>query len=37
VIPWANLGLTAIAVPLLAVVVAALFTPSRLPLVRRAT
>ena len=37
VIPWANLAITAIAVPLLAVAVAALFTPSRLPLVRRAT
>ena len=37
VIPWANLGLTLIVVPLLAVAVAALFTPSRLPLVRRAT
>jgi hypothetical protein len=28
---------TAVAVPLLAVLVAAVFTPSRLPLVRRAT
>jgi putative ABC transport system permease protein len=37
VVPWVNLGITAIAVPLLAVLVAALFTPSRLPLVRRAT
>ena len=37
VIPWTNLAITAIAVPLLAVLVAALFTPSRLPLVRRAT
>jgi putative ABC transport system permease protein len=37
VIPWANLGVTALAVPLLAVLVAALFTPSRLPLARRAT
>ena len=37
VVPWVNLAITAIAVPLLAVLVAALFTPSRLPLVRRAT
>ena len=37
VIPWANLAITAVAVPLLAVLVAAVFTPSRLPLVRRAT
>ena len=37
VVPWTNLAITAIAVPLLAVAVAALFTPSRLPLVRRAT
>jgi putative ABC transport system permease protein len=37
VVPWANLAIVAIAVPLLAVAVAALFTPSRLPLVRRAT
>jgi putative ABC transport system permease protein len=37
VVPWANLAVTAVAVPLLAVLVAALFTPSRLPLVRRAT
>jgi hypothetical protein len=29
--------LTGVAVPILAVVVAALFTPSRLPLARRAT
>jgi hypothetical protein len=36
VIPWANLLLTAIAVPALATAVAAVFTPSRLPLVRRA-
>lgn len=35
-VPWANLALTGIAVPTLAVVVAAAFTPSRLPLVRRA-
>ena len=35
VIPWLNLAITAIVVPLLAVLVAALFTPSRLPLVRR--
>ena len=37
VVPWPNLLVTAIAVPLLAVLVAAVFTPSRLPLVRRAT
>ena len=37
VVPWVNLGITAVAVPLLAVLVAAIFTPSRLPLVRRAT
>jgi putative ABC transport system permease protein len=36
VVPWANLAATAIVVPLLATAVAALFTPSRLPLVRRA-
>jgi hypothetical protein len=36
VIPWANLLVTRIAVPLLAVLVATLFTPGRLPLVRRA-
>lgn len=35
-VPWGNLALTGLAVPTLAVVVAALFTPSRLPLVRRA-
>jgi putative ABC transport system permease protein len=37
VVPWANLAATAVVVPLLAMAVAALFTPSRLPLVRRAT
>ena len=37
VIPWANLAVTALVVPALAVLVAALFTPSRLPLVRRVT
>jgi putative ABC transport system permease protein len=37
VIPWANLAITAVAVPVLAVLVAAVFTSSRLPLVRRAT
>ena len=37
VIPWVNLAITAVVVPLLAVLVAAVFTPSRLPLVRRAT
>ena len=36
VVPWANLALTALAVPALAMAVAAVFTPSRLPLVRRA-
>lgn len=36
VVPWTNLLLTAIAVPALAMTVAAVFTPSRLPLVRRA-
>jgi putative ABC transport system permease protein len=36
VVPWANLLLTALAVPALAMAVAAVFTPSRLPLVRRA-
>ena len=36
VVPWTNLALTAIAVPALAMLVAAVFTPSRLPLVRRA-
>jgi len=35
VVPWANLAVTGLAVPLLGVLVAALFTPSRLPLVRR--
>jgi putative ABC transport system permease protein len=37
VVPWLNLGVTVLVVPLLAVLVAALFTPSRLPLARRAT
>ena len=37
VVPWSNLAVTGLAVPLLAVLVAAVFTPSRLPLVRRAT
>jgi putative ABC transport system permease protein len=36
IVPWANLGATAIIVPLLATLIAATFTPSRLPLVRRA-
>jgi putative ABC transport system permease protein len=35
VVPWTNLALTALAVPALAMAVAAVFTPSRLPLVRR--
>ena len=34
VVPWANLALTALAVPALAMAVAAVFTPSRLPLVQ---
>jgi putative ABC transport system permease protein len=37
VIPWSNLAVTGLVVPLLAVLVAAAFTPSRLPLARRAT
>jgi putative ABC transport system permease protein len=37
VVPWLNLAVTGIVVPLLAVLVATVFTPSRLPLVRRAT
>jgi putative ABC transport system permease protein len=37
VVPWLNLAVTGLVVPLLAVLVATLFTPSRLPLVRRAT
>jgi putative ABC transport system permease protein len=37
VVPWLNLAVTGIVVPLLAVLVATAFTPSRLPLVRRAT
>ena len=37
VVPWANLAVTGIAVPLLAMLVAAAFTPSRLPMVRRVT
>ncbi len=37
IVPWPNLAVTMVAVPLLAVAVAAFFTPSRLPLVRRAT
>jgi putative ABC transport system permease protein len=37
VVPWLNLAVTVLVVPLLAVLVAALFTPSRLPLARRAT
>ena len=35
VVPWANLAVTGLAVPLVAVAVAAAVTPSRLPLVRR--
>jgi hypothetical protein len=37
VVPWLNLAVTGLVVPLLAVAVATAFTPSRLPLVRRAT
>jgi putative ABC transport system permease protein len=37
VVPWANLAVTGVAVPLLAMLVAAAFTPSRLPMVRRIT
>ena len=37
VVPWANLAVTILVVPLLAMLVAALFVPSRLPLMRRAT
>ncbi len=37
VVPWTNVLITGVAVPILAVLVAALFTPSRLPLARRAT
>jgi putative ABC transport system permease protein len=36
-VPWSTLALTGIVVPLLAVAVATIFTPSRLPLARRAT
>lgn len=36
VVPWANLAATAIGIPLLAALVAALCTRSRLPMVRRA-
>lgn len=37
VVPWGNLAVTGVVVPALAVLVAAVFTPSRLPLVRRVT
>ena len=37
VVPWANLAVTILVVPLLAMLVATLFVPSRLPLMRRAT
>ena len=37
IVPWQTLGLIAIAVPLLAALVAIAFTPSRLPMIRRAT
>lgn len=35
IVPWGNLLLTGLAVPALAVAVAVIFTPSRLPVVRR--
>lgn len=35
VVPWSSVALTSIAVPTLAVVVAMIFTPSRLPMLRR--
>jgi putative ABC transport system permease protein len=35
VVPWSNLALTGVAVPVLAVVIAMIFTPSRLPMMRR--
>ena len=35
VVPWRELGLLALALPLLAVLAAAAFTRSRLPMVRR--
>ena len=37
VVPWANLAVTIVVVPLLAMLVAGLLMPSRLPLMRRAT
>ena len=36
-VPWLTIGLIGVAVPLLAVLVAAVFTPSRLPVIRRTT
>ena len=36
-VPWQTVGLIAVAIPLLAVMVAVVFTPSRLPVIRRAT
>jgi putative ABC transport system permease protein len=35
VVPWAMIGFAAVGVPLLAVLVAGVFTRSRLPMVRR--
>jgi hypothetical protein len=34
-VPWANLAVTGLVVPLIAVLVATVFTPSRLPLAAR--
>ncbi|HEX6325369.1 MAG TPA: hypothetical protein VFZ72_02260 [Jiangellaceae bacterium] len=36
-VPWLTIGLTGLAVPLLAVLVAVVFTPSGLPVIRRTT
>jgi putative ABC transport system permease protein len=36
-VPWLTIGLIGVAVPLLAVLVAVVFTPSRLPVIRRTT
>lgn len=37
IVPWLTIGLIGVAVPLLAVLVAVVFTPSRLPVIRRTT
>jgi putative ABC transport system permease protein len=37
VVPWMNLVVTGVIVPVLAVLVATVFTPTRLPLTRRVT